>query len=168
MSRADVDQTVQLHDAEALTCLETRHTTTAIDHAVAEAGDAHRLQLDPRLSVGVVERTHAARHRGGLPVSVTGHDTINTNKSITMRPDLPPSSGSLWKPPLADLPTGPTLRSTGSCAYQRTTASSTCFSLPTFSFSMASSSQRRLGGNSLNSSVRDTSPKCICRNSVAA
>ncbi|TNN48167.1 hypothetical protein EYF80_041637 [Liparis tanakae] len=69
---------------------------------------------------------------------------------------------------LAHLPTGPTLRSTGSCAYQRTTASSTCFSLPTFSFSMASSSQRRLGGNSLNSSVRDTSPKCICRNSVAA
>jgi len=73
-----------IHDKELQVCVV--FLLTGSDHAVAEAGDAHWLQLDPRLSVGVVERTHAARHRGGLPVSVTGHKKIK--KNITMRADL--------------------------------------------------------------------------------
>lgn len=44
-------------------------TLTGSDHPVADAGDAHWLQLDPGLSVGVVERTHAARVGSRLPGS---------------------------------------------------------------------------------------------------
>lgn len=43
---------------------------TSSDHPMADAGYAHWLQLNPGLSVCVIERTHAARHSGRLPSSV--------------------------------------------------------------------------------------------------
>lgn len=43
---------------------------TSSDHPVAEAGYAHWLQLNPGLSVCVIEWTHAACHSGRLPTSV--------------------------------------------------------------------------------------------------
>ena len=43
---------------------------TSSNHTVADTGDAHRLQLNPGLSVGIIQRTHAARHGSRLPGSV--------------------------------------------------------------------------------------------------
>lgn len=48
-------------------------------HPVSKTGYAHWLQLNPALSVGVVEWTHATRHSSRRPVSVqknkqTGQD----------------------------------------------------------------------------------------------
>lgn len=58
---------------------------------MAQTGQAHRLQLDPLLPVGVIQRAHAARHGGRLPGSVQSEtvDQAEVSDSITSEIHLP-------------------------------------------------------------------------------
>lgn len=66
---AAVEQLYSLHERMKFP-VSWSPTLTSSDHSVAESGDAHWLQLDPGLPVGVVQRTHAARLSSRLPGSV--------------------------------------------------------------------------------------------------
>ena len=54
---------------------------------MAKAGDTHCLQLDPSLSVGVIERTHAACHSSWLSASVED-ENHQTKQDVSQQCDL--------------------------------------------------------------------------------